>query len=452
VLGVAGPQDGRVAQAVEEHAWTYRADGHPLSMSDTGSGVRWMDLDPLGRVTAVRAETWTEAYAYDQAGNLAQAEDSRRAESATAGEREVSGTLLRRAGRTAYEYDGQGRLVRAVRRTLSGGRKVWTFGYDAYDRMTEAALPSGERWRYRYDPLGRRTLKQRLGEDGAPVEQTRFAWDGPLLAEQLRTAVGRAEVEAVTWDYRPDSWAPVAQDRRTALADAPQEAIDRAFHAIVTDLVGTPTALVTARGELAWRAETGLWGEAVDGPGSGPGGAPGSAAGCPLRFPGQYRDEETGLDYNLHRYYDPAAARYTTPDPLGLEPAPNPHAYVPNPLAWLDPLGLVGGPPPGGWPAGPISMTEALGLAGDFIGGNFRTVASGSGGYQFIATDTDAAGNNITRIARFDINPNSAHVQGLGPHLNLETQVNGRPVRSGPGADPHIPIDQSTIRPGDCPP
>ncbi|UWE13589.1 RHS repeat-associated core domain-containing protein [Actinacidiphila bryophytorum] len=44
--------------------------------------------------------------------------------------------------------------------------------------------------------------------------------------------------------------------------------------------------------------------------------------------------------YNHHRYYDPETARYLSPDPLGLEPAPNPHAYAPNPLEWVDPLGL----------------------------------------------------------------------------------------------------------------
>lgn len=96
-------------------------------------------------------------------------------------------------------------------------------------------------------------------------------------------------------------------------------------------------------------------------------------------------------------------------------------------------------------------MTEALGLAGDFIGGNFRTVTSGSGGFQFMSSETDAAGNTIMRIARIDINPSTQHVIDLGPHLNLETQINGRPVRSGPMADPHIPIDPATIRPGDCP-
>jgi RHS repeat-associated protein len=61
---------------------------------------------------------------------------------------------------------------------------------------------------------------------------------------------------------------------------------------------------------------------------------------CPLRFPGQYFDAETGLNYNYFRYYDPLSARYGSSDPLGLGPAPDPHAYVSNTTTWSDPLGL----------------------------------------------------------------------------------------------------------------
>ena len=32
----------------------------------------------------------------------------------------------------------------------------------------------------------------------------------------------------------------------------------------------------------------------------------------------QYADAETGLSYNLARYYDPAAGRYLSPDPAGI--------------------------------------------------------------------------------------------------------------------------------------
>ena len=61
---------------------------------------------------------------------------------------------------------------------------------------------------------------------------------------------------------------------------------------------------------------------------------------APLRFPGQYFDSETRLHYNLHRYYDPETARYTSPDPLGLAPALDNETYVHNPHTWTDHLGL----------------------------------------------------------------------------------------------------------------
>ena len=96
-------------------------------------------------------------------------------------------------------------------------------------------------------------------------------------------------------------------------------------------------------------------------------------------------------------------------------------------------------------------MAEAVERAVAHVGEGARIVESGSGAYQFISEAVDAAGNTITKIARFDINPASAHVQLYGPHLNLETQINRIPVRTGSLADPHLPIDPTTIRPGDKP-
>ena len=61
-----------------------------------------------------------------------------------------------------------------------------------------------------------------------------------------------------------------------------------------------------------------------------------------LRFQGQYFDAETGLHYNLFRYYDPVAGRFTQLDPIGLAGGLNTYAYVPDPLTWVDPLGLSG--------------------------------------------------------------------------------------------------------------
>lgn len=67
---------------------------------------------------------------------------------------------------------------------------------------------------------------------------------------------------------------------------------------------------------------------------------PQATAYTPLRFSGQYFDPETQLHFNLYRYYDPEVGQYLSVDPLGLEPSPNPNAYVSNPTTSIDPFGL----------------------------------------------------------------------------------------------------------------
>ncbi|HAS8232684.1 TPA: RHS repeat-associated core domain-containing protein, partial [Vibrio vulnificus] len=64
------------------------------------------------------------------------------------------------------------------------------------------------------------------------------------------------------------------------------------------------------------------------------------SVGNPLRFQGQYHDVETGLHYNLARYYDPRTGRFIQPDPIGLLGGINHYQYAPNPVMWVDPHGL----------------------------------------------------------------------------------------------------------------
>ncbi|MBJ6474313.1 MULTISPECIES: RHS repeat-associated core domain-containing protein, partial [Enterobacter cloacae complex] len=57
---------------------------------------------------------------------------------------------------------------------------------------------------------------------------------------------------------------------------------------------------------------------------------------------GQYADGETGLHYNLFRYYDPQVGRFIVQDPIGFNGGNlNLYNYAPNPLLWIDPMGLA---------------------------------------------------------------------------------------------------------------
>ncbi|MEV7066334.1 putative T7SS-secreted protein [Streptomyces collinus] len=317
---------------LNSRTYTYRADGHLSVVSDRLSGTRTFGLDPVGRVTAVTADDWSERYAYDASGNQVSASwpDSHPGREAT-GVRTYHGTSLTRAGSVRYEHDDRGRVTLRQKTRLSRKPDTWRYGWDTEDRLTSVITPDGTRWRYRYDPLGRRTAKQRLASDGETViEEIRFTWDGTTLCEQATASRDIPHHMALTWDHR--GLTPIAQTERILTADARQEEIDRRFFAIATDLVGAPTELVDESGDIAWRTRSTLWGSTAW--------SRDSSTYTPLRFPGQYYDPETGLHYNYFRHYDPETGRYTAPDPLGLTPAPNPVTYVDNPHTGADPLGL----------------------------------------------------------------------------------------------------------------
>ncbi|WP_282703315.1 DUF6531 domain-containing protein [Streptomyces sp. CC219B] len=313
-------------------AYAYAEDGNLVGVTDSRSGSRRFDLDAAHRVTAVSAENWTETYAYDETGNLTAAQWPVRHPGAEAvGPRTYTGTAITRAGRTRYTHDALGRVVRRRKKHLSGRTEVWDYTWDTENRLVSLTTPDGTNWRYLYDPLGRRIAKQRMAAGGGgAVEETVFTWDGVVLCEQAaRTGPDRPLV-VTTWDH--DGIRPIAQTERLLAADAAQEEIDSRFFSIVTDLIGTPTELIDERGNAAWRQRATLWGITAWNTDA--------TAYTPLRFPGQYFDPETGMHYNYFRHYDPETARYLTPDPLGLAPAPNPVAYVPNPQTGLDLLGL----------------------------------------------------------------------------------------------------------------
>jgi RHS repeat-associated protein len=318
------------ARPVQRRSYEYRSDGYVIGISDLLTGDRRVELDAVGRVSTVSGDGWAERYAYGSAGSITDAAWSAGAASETQGPREYAGTLIRRAGRVRYEHDAQGRVVLRQRKCRSAKPETWRYTWNADDRLIAVTTPDGQRWRYQYDPLGRRIAKLRLAADGGDTvaERIDFAWDGVVLAEQVE------DRHSMVWDWEPWSFRPISQVKRSALRDAPQAEIDERFYAIVTDLVGRPTELVTPDGQLAWQSKATIWGTDT--------GITNGDLDCPLRFPGQYRDRETGDHYNFYRYYDPETGRYLSGDPLGLDGGESPHEYVLNPLGWLDPLGLIG--------------------------------------------------------------------------------------------------------------
>ncbi|MFI1417676.1 RHS domain-containing protein [Streptomyces sp. NPDC020731] len=76
--------------------------------------------------------------------------------------------------------------------------------------------------------------------------------------EQATTGAGSSEASTPTWER--EGVRPLTQTERTTPADTPQHVVDERFYAIVTDLVGTPTELVSEGGEVVWRADATLWG------------------------------------------------------------------------------------------------------------------------------------------------------------------------------------------------
>ena len=106
---------------------------------------------------------------------------------------------------------------------------------------------------------------------------------------------------------------------------------------IHTDHLGTPHKMTDANQAIVWSAYYKPFGAAT---------VTVSTITNNLRFPGQYFDAETGLNYNVNRDYNQVIGRYIEADLIGIQRGNN-HLYgyaKENPLKYDDPQGLyVGG-------------------------------------------------------------------------------------------------------------
>ncbi|CAX61338.1 RHS/YD repeat-containing protein [Erwinia billingiae Eb661] len=227
-----------------------------------------------------------------------------------------------------YKYDGWGNLI-----SRRNGADEQHYRYDADNRLIKASGtgPEGRfEAHYHYDALGRRTCKAVRLHDKTVA--TRFLWQGYRLLQEQKQNGARQ-----TYLYDPnDIWSPLAR------LDQPVAGTAADIFWFNTDLNGAPLEVTDEEGHLRWAGHYGTFGEVkYQTTRSFDVRQDRSLTEQPLRYAGQYADKETGLHYNLFRYYDPGVGRFTVQDPIGLAGGDNLYAYAPNPLSWIDPLGLT---------------------------------------------------------------------------------------------------------------
>ncbi|WP_256218031.1 RHS repeat-associated core domain-containing protein [Burkholderia contaminans] len=343
-----------------ERRYRYDAAGQLVQIEDNRRGLTDYRYDPVGRLLESIGPAGKERFAFDPASNIidparveAPRTESRpspvRATESTlpAEVPKVLGNLLKQYAGEHFAYDARGNLVH--RRSPAGEQR---YEWNAFNRMTAATVEEVTRRsesRYYYDALGRRIAKEVNGE------RTVFGWDGDTLAYES------GEQGSTHYLYEAGSFVPMVQyvsasvdgfetpsrretDRYVPEDDPLQRLPERVgeAHAFYyhCDQIGTPQLLTDDEGDVVWEASYKAWGEAREVIARAS-----KAAGIvprnPLRFQGQQVDDETGLHYNRHRYYDPISGRFVSKDPIGLAGGINVYQYASNPVQWVDPFGLA---------------------------------------------------------------------------------------------------------------
>jgi RHS repeat-associated protein len=213
--------------------------------------------------------------------------------------------------RTKYGYDAAGN---------TSGYSSDSFFYNQRGRMTSATVGSSST-NYIYSALGQ------MIEKSGPGGSTYLMYDeaGHLLGEY---SSGGALIEETVW--MGDTPIATLQSNGSSIST----------YYVHTDQLNAPRVITQpSTNTVAWRWDTDPFGTVT--PNQNPSGL--GTFSYNLRFPGQYYQAETGLNYNYFRDYDPQTGRYLESDPIGLFGGSySTYAYANgNPISNFDPTGLA---------------------------------------------------------------------------------------------------------------
>jgi RHS repeat-associated protein len=280
-------------------------------ITDSGiSANSWtLGYDALDRLTAATKTGTTRGWTYDANGNrLSQTGSNASTFTPSTTSNQLNSTAGA-LGRT-YGYDAAGN-------TTSYASDAFTFNQRG--RMSAASV-SNSTTNYLYSALGQ--LIEKYGAGGTTLLM--YDESGHLLGEYtnsgalIQETVWMGDVPVAT--LRPNGTSPVS------------------IYYVHTDQLNAPRVITQPSGNaIAWRWDTDPFGTVA--PNQNPSGL--GTFIYNLRFPGQYYQAETGVNYNFFRDYDPSVGRYIESDPIGLRGGINPYAYVGgNPLSRFDPRGM----------------------------------------------------------------------------------------------------------------
>ncbi len=239
-------------------------------------------------------------------------------------ERDLTGwmSLSRKPEVTWYGWDGD--HLTTVQTDSTRIQTVYEPG--SFTPLIRIETDNGER-----EKTQRRSLAEKLQQEGSEDGH------GVVFPAELVRLLDRLEGEIRADRVSSESRAWLAQCGLTVeqleKQVEPEYTPARKVHLYHCDHRGLPLALISEDGNTAWSGEYDEWGNLLNEENP-------HHLHQPYRLPGQQHDEESGLYYNRHRYYDPLQGRYIIQDPIGLKGGWNLYQYPLNPVQHVDPLGL----------------------------------------------------------------------------------------------------------------